>query len=130
MKGRILGVIMALLLSLTAFSGTGSFWHQVNGDDRIPVRAAQTAEIEHSGKMLTFTTLSEALAAVRDDVTIVMLADTSEDNLPYRGGSFTLDLNGRTVTTKGFTLRGTTAMTLTDSAETKGKLHLMTAGDR
>ncbi len=66
-----------------------------------------------------YETLADAVAAVQDNETIVLLADVSESVGINNGKTFVLDLSGHTVT--GYADLYSGFVTLKDSGETKGK---------
>ena len=67
-----------------------------------------------------YKSLAAAVAAVQDGETIILLADITEDVEIDNGKTFSIDLNGKTLT--GYADLYSGFVTLKDSAETKGKL--------
>ena len=75
-----------------------------------------------------YPTLAAAAAAVQSGETVVMLADTAEGLIPCGGVSFTLDVNGQSVSFGGFAVTAALGLTVVDTADAKGTVYLTASG--
>ncbi|MBR0385384.1 MAG: hypothetical protein IJI05_02415, partial [Erysipelotrichaceae bacterium] len=129
MKSRILGLILVIMLALTGCYGQGVEMGLAGVEPVIPdTRDEEVAMIIRGEETLMFTSLADAVAAVKNGETIQLIADTEEGTISYDGGTFIIDLNGKIARIAGFSLSGNMNLTLRDEKEYKGKLRLASTG--